>query len=296
MAKLGDAISRVVADHLLEFIGTGGGDLVPAFSNPVPAHVICEVIGLPVSDAPDLVALVLATGGLLDGVTDADGMAVAAEAALTLAAYSQRRLDMARELPPPTRAGLLAVLVEAIESGWVGADEVRDMLVVLISAGSETTSSLISTTVEVLGRERQLQDRLRENPAEIPDAIEAVLRDDGPFQFHYRWTPADVTLGSVHIPAGSRVLLFWAAANRPAPDTGGGPAGSVETKGPPPHFAFGRGLHFCIGAHLARLEARIAIEGLLRLTSSISLVADDPPTRRPSIFLRRHDRLPLLVR
>jgi len=89
---------------------------------------------------------------------------------------------------------------------------------------------------------------------------------------------------------------MWAAANRPVPSAselaGPSEAGPRRT---PPHFAFGRGIHFCIGAPVARLEARVALEQLLARTRSISLDPDHPPTRRPSIFIRRHATLPVVV-
>ena len=140
-----------------------------------------------------------------------------------------------------------------------------------------------------------MQDELRREPERIPAALEAVLRDDGPFQFHYRWSTTDVDLGGTRIPANSRVLLMWAAANRPSPaDAASLPSEPSETTGAA-HLAFGRGLHFCIGAPLARLEARIAIERLLANTSSIRLDPDLPPERARSIFLRRHESLRLIV-
>ena len=153
------------------------------------------------------------------------------------------------------------------------------MLVVLVSAGSETTASLIATTIATLAQDPELQQHLRAHPEELPDALERILRADGPFQFHYRYVPADTELGGVHIPAQSRVLLMWAAANRPAP---GDPALPVidDERGPAPHFAFGRGLHFCIGAPVARLEARLAIERLLAATDHFELDPELP--RRPT--------------
>jgi cytochrome P450 len=190
---------------------------------------------------------------------------------------------------------LLGVFSSQIESGEVSAGEVVDMLVVLVSAGSETTASLIATTIATLAQDPELQQRLRAHPEELPAALERILRADGPFQFHYRYVPADTELGGVHIPAQSRVLLMWAAANRPAP---GDPALPVidDERGPAPHFAFGRGLHFCIGAPVARLEARLAIERLLAATDHFELDPDRPAVRRPSIFIRRHAALPLRVR
>ena len=165
----------------------------------------------------------------------------------------------------------------------------------LINAGTETTSSLLATTVRALAERPDLQARLRSDPDRIPEAIETLLRADGPFQFHYRWTPSDTTLGDTHIPARSRVLLMWAAANRPSTDTPVGEPAEPEAAGRAPHFAFGRGIHFCIGAHLARLEAHIALKQLLANTTSFTLHPKNPPIRRPSIFLRRHISLPVVM-
>ena len=162
----------------------------------------------------------------------------------------------------------------------------------LIAAGTETTSSLIATTIEMLARDEALQDSLRRQPDLIPETLEDILRSNGPFQFHYRYTRVDAVLGGTTIPANSRVLLMWAAANRPdhaepvSPVVEGG--GSRRA----PHYAFGRGLHFCIGAPLARLEAKVVIEQILRRTSRITL-DEQGPMRRPSISLRRHVVLPV---
>jgi cytochrome P450 len=99
----------------------------------------------------------------------------------------------------------------------------------------------------------------------------------------------------VAIPAHSRLLLMWAAANRPAPGAADD-SGELDLEARPlPHFAFGRGLHFCIGAPVARMETRLALERLLAATSSIELDPAAAPTRRPSIFIRRHATLPVVV-
>jgi cytochrome P450 len=155
----------------------------------------------------------------------------------------------------------------------------------------------LSTALETLACDRALQARLRAEPELIPGVIEEILRSDGPFQFHYRYTPADTSLGGVDIPAKSRVMLMWAAANRPTP---GAPAPELlspdATAGrTAPHYAFGRGLHFCIGAPVARLEARLALVGVLAATTNFELDPAHPPTRRPSIFIRRHATLSLVV-
>jgi cytochrome P450 len=295
VSALEPAVIRIVTEHLDVMLESGHADFVAAFGDLVPARTICEVVGLPSADAPQIVTSVSGVGALLDGVTHGDGMGDAVHAAMDLIVYVQRELDAALGRPAEERSGLLAVFAEGIESGTVHADEARDMLLVLVSAGSETTASLLATAVETLARDPELQEQLRSDPARLPGAIEDILRTNGPFQFHYRATPHDTMLGGTTIPANSRVLLMWAAANRPSSDGLDDVPDTSEDRGPAPHFAFGKGLHFCIGAPVARLEARIALEQLLTRTASITLDTERPPTRRPSIFIRRHASLPIII-
>jgi cytochrome P450 len=286
VARLEPQIAALVDELLGGLTVDGTHDAVAELTDPLPARTIAAVIGIPQGEAGEIVRLVAATGALLDGVTEAEGVDDAGRAALQLTALAERHVEAALAVPPADRQGLLAVLAAAIDDRTVSRDEARDIVVQLLGAGTETTASHLATVVERLARDGELQDRLRADPAAIPNLLEATLRDDGPFQFHYRWSTVDLTLGGVEIPAGSRVMLMWAAANRPAPD-GSGPDDAAH------HLAFGRGLHFCIGAPLARLETRIAVERLLARTSSFTLVPDDPPVRRPGILIRRHRHLPV---
>jgi cytochrome P450 family 144 len=295
ISDLEPVLVRIVEEQLTPLLAEGNGDFVTGFGDPVPARAICEVIGLPPSDAGLLVSLVAGIGLLLDGVTDLDGIGQASASALDLLVYAQGQVDAALQRPSESRVGLLAVLADGIDTGQLSPDEAVNLLVLLINAGTETTSSLIATAVKTLASKTDLQEHLRANPDYIPDAIEDFLREDGPFQFHYRWTTTDTILGAHPIPAHSRVLLMWAAANRPSPDEPIEMPTEPDSNGLSPHFAFGRGLHFCLGAHLARLEGRIVIEQLLDRTYSFTLDPDRPPTLRPSIFLRRYTSLPLIM-
>ena len=289
VVQLEPALRRVVDEQLAPLLAAGAGDAVTSVADPVPALALCYLLGLPPDDASRLIPIVTAMSPLLDGVTDPEGMSLAVAATLGLYEYAETRLVSARSRGPAERSGLIGVLADGIDSGTLTADEARAILLQLFTAGTETTSSLIASALERLARRPDLQGGLRRRPEETPGALEDVLREDGPFQFHYRWTTTDTTLGDVHIPANSRVLLMWAAANRLSPRAP--EHEDLEAAGAGTHYAFGRGLHFCIGAPLARLETRVAVERLLARTARLSPDPDRPPTRRPSIFLRRHASL-----
>lgn len=298
LAALEPTVSEIVAEQFAPLLTRHGGDFVAAFSEVVPARTICTIIGIPDVEAPRVIELVAGTGALLDGTTDPDGMNTAMGYAGQLYSFVSDHLTTALALAPDQRTGLFAVLGKGITNGIFSQNDVCSVLLTLVSAGSDTTASLLATTTERLARNPELQDHLRNHPDEIPDAIEAILRDDGPFQFHYRYAPHDTVIGDVAIPAHSRVMVMWAAANLPDPalDPDPDPATEVDTGArQQPHFAFGRGIHFCIGALVARMEARLGIEHLLATTSSITLDPDHPPTRRPSIFMRRHRSLHIEV-
>ncbi len=285
VADLEPTVRALTIERLQPLIDAGHGDAVTQLADPIPAAMICELLGLPSSDADRLVPHVLGVGELLDGLADDDGMARAGLAALELATYATATLDDQRSRPPSERSALVNAMLDGIDTGEITTDEATGMLMQLFTAGMETTQSLTATTIDLLARDPERQAALRGNPASIPAALEDVLRVDGPFQFHYRWTPHRTQLGDTEIPAQSRVLLLWSAANQSTDPDAGARTG--------PHFAFGRGIHFCIGAALARLESRVMIEVLLAHTTSFRLDPHRSPARRPSIMLRRHAALPL---
>ena len=293
VARLETEVAAIVDELQADLIANGSGDYVAQVADLVPMRVISLVIGLPATDAPRLVQLVLDVDQISAGVSDEAGMARAAASAMEQATYLAEHLQrVLAEIPaagtvtavPDTMLELLAMAVRRDEVTFA---EAVGVLVQMLGAGSETTTSLIGTSARMLAADPVLQQRLRDEPDAVPTFLEEVLRLDGPFRFHYRSVPRPAELGGVHLPAGSRLLLMWGAANLderayPEPDR-------LDLARPTPksHLAFGRGLHFCIGAPLARLEARIAITKLLAATSRFEIDNERPPQLHPDIFMRR---------
>jgi cytochrome P450 len=298
VGRLEGDVTAMVDDLLVDLLAAGRGDVVAALADPLPMRTIARVIGLPPGDAARLLTLVLDTGEILAGVVDQDAMQRAAASAMETGVYLAEHLAAAvaaragRDAPPDTLNDLLAI---EIANGAMTFEEAAGILVQIVSAGSETTTSLIGQAVLVLAGDVALQDRLRADPAAVAPFLEEVLRTDGPFRFHYRTTRHASELGGVAIPAGARLLLMWAAANLDGEAYAAPEHLDVDRPLAKGHLAFGRGIHFCIGAPLARLEARIAVQRLLAATTSIALDPAVPPRRYPNIFLRRLAQLGVTV-
>ena len=167
------------------------------------------------------------------------------------------------------------------------------IVIVLVGAAGESTSSLVGSAIRILAQDRSLQQRLRENPALIESYVEEIVRLESPFKGHYRVVQKETQLDGVAIPEGAHVFLLWAAANRdPAvfknPDTL-----DIDRADISEHLGFGYGIHFCIGARLARMEARVILEELLNQTKFFRLDDTIPVAHVPSIFVRRLDQLHL---
>ncbi|QZT65683.1 cytochrome P450 [Mycolicibacterium austroafricanum] len=265
-------------------------DWMAAVADRLPMMVVCDLMGVPAEDADRIGAWAYASTQILDGRLNDQTLAAAGTAALELAGYIADRLA---QPAGGSRDNLLSDLANACATGQLEVLTAQVMLVTLFSAAGESTAALIGSATQIMAGRSDIQCRLRADPSLIPTFLEEVLRFEPPFRGHYRHVVRDCELAGQHLAAGSRLLLLWGAANRDpcrfdAPDEF--QLGRPNAKG---HMAFGKGAHFCVGAALARLEARIVIDHLLRHTSWVDSAG--PGRWLPSLLVRRLDQLSLTM-
>ena len=256
----------------------------------LPMTLVARVIGLPDDDVEHLIALGYESAGLLGGLLAIEGMGPLAEAAAALNEYLLAQLEKALADPHDDLLGAYAAQVHA---GEMTTDDVVGALVILVGAGGESTAGLIGNAARMLAERPDLQDRLRAEPELVTRFLEEVLRLESPFKGHYRHVSHDTELGGVPLAGGDHLLLLWSAANRDPLEHEDADDVRLDRRIATYHLAFGRGLHFCLGAPLARMEARCAIETLLARTTSFRLDPEQPPAWQQSVFIRRHAELHL---
>lgn len=273
-----EAIVRELAD---EAQAKGTFDLIHDVAEPLPAIVIAELLGVPAEDHRQFRQW---SSTMINGFgsPSAEARATGAEAARQVFDYLADIIAARRRAPR-----------EDLISAMIAAQEERDALTdaellatgnLLLLAGHETTTNLIGNGTLALLREPDQWKRLCQEPALLPTAIEELLRYDGPVQATVRVALEDVAIDDQVIPEGSLVLVSIGAANHD-PDTFEDPDQLDLARVPNPHLAFGFGTHFCLGAPLARLEARLAFDALTKRFPGLSL-ADDRPVYRTNPVLR----------
>ncbi len=281
---------RAVARRLLEeMCRKPEADLVSEFSGPLPTIVIAELLGIPAEDQ----AWFKEKSNAVAQFDPANARAVhpshAMGAGAELAAYLGERFEERRHEP---RDDLLSALLAAeIDEERLSQEELLGFAFLLLVAGNETTTNLISNATILLDRHREVRAKLSADPGLLPRAMEEFLRFDPPVQGLARTTTRPVSLHGVDIPEGKKVLLLFAAANRDERKFSD-PERFDVTRDPNPHLSFGFGAHFCLGANLARLEARVAFEELLPAIPDYRLL-DQEVERLCSGPIRGVVRLPI---
>ncbi|SEQ74122.1 hypothetical protein SAMN04488583_3388 [Mycobacterium sp. 88mf] len=282
-----------IADLTAELLAGASGKLewMSALADRLPMLVVAQLLGLPAADVDRLVAWAYASTQLLDGLVDSEQLTASGIAAVELGGYLTEQFGAASANP---RDNLLGDLAAYCAAERVSPEVAVMMLIQLVGAGAESTASLIGSAVLILSRRPEIAERLRHNPAETTPFLEEVLRFESPFRGHYRHVLADAELAGVALPADSHLLLLWGAANRDETVFDAPNEFRLERPNIKSHVAFGKGGHFCLGAALARLEARIVISALLSATSTIRPAGD--AEWQPSLLVRRLRQLPLSLR
>jgi cytochrome P450 len=285
VSRLRPRIEQITAQLLDDIADAGTVDLLDSFAFPLPITVICELLGVP--------------GTEQDSFREWSNTIVSAapperiqEVSTAMAAYLAALVAAKREEPTED---LLSDLVHASDEGdRLSETELISMAFLLLVAGHETTVNLIGNGVLALLRHPDQLAALRADPALLPGAVEELLRYEGPVNIAtLRFTTEPVRVGDVEIPAGAFVMVSLLSANRDGERFAD--ADRLDINRPAGgHLAFGHGIHYCVGAPLARLEGEIALGALLRRFPGLSLAAAPAALRwRDSTLMRGLDSLPV---
>ncbi len=297
IAELERPLHVWVNEALQPLLADGGGDVI-TLAEKIPALVVARLLGLPESDVDYFQTWAMMGGDMLAGEVTLQGLQFLAEESERMSNYLGKHLDAANgqiasiTTIDNTSDSIMVILADGIRKGKINRAQALGIATVLFGAGGESTAALISSCLLWLAHDPEMADQLRQSPDLIPCFVEEIVRLDPPFKFHYRVVRRDCELGGYQLRKENRLLLLWASANRDSNQFEHPDQLLLHRKHPKSHMGFGRGPHFCIGAVLARLEAKVVLQELLASTRSITL-GNATPEYAPSIFVRRLTRLKL---
>lgn len=295
VAALEPSIRRIANELIDDLRGRTDADFVKVFGDPLPIRVIGEILGVPPRDTATVQELsdsfrMLEAGTI--GLLPVDEQVRIAERFVEFQRYVAAMITDRRAHPCDD---LVSVICQArLDDGrLLDLDELVSTVIHLLFAGQETTTRLLAGCVHLLLRERRLWDELVADPTLAAAAVEEGLRLDPPVTYHLRRARVPVTIDGVTIPAGGAVHLVFASANRdeaafPEPD-----AFDLHRPNASRHLGFGRGIHFCVGAPVGRMEGRIGLQVLAARLPTLALVEPGEPLREPHVMLSGIASLPV---
>jgi cytochrome P450 len=288
MRTLEDDIRALSASTVATAMRENNFDFMATIGNVVPITVVAKLIGFRDIEPMQLLEAAFDSTTMVGGTMSLDEL----NALVTRTGIIQAWItDQVMNVSDADDDGILLAVRRALDAGILQIGEVTTILHTLLSAGGESTTSLLGNAVRMLAENPALQQQLRAQPELVDVFVEESLRLESPFRQMLRSVPRDTTLGGVDIPADSTVLLLFAAGNRD-PAQFNHPDQVDLTRGSPKrHLAFGHGIHFCVGAALARIEARAVLQAVLGQTRDFSLEPDRHPQWVDSLLVRRHQQL-----
>ena len=296
MARRMDSLEPEVAslaDRCIDSaLGDGTVDFMATIGNVIPITMITQLIGFRDHDLESLLGAAFDSTALVGGRLTLDQLTALLVKSADTHVWITEQL---RTHGAASDDDLLGTIARGVHDGALTEGDGVIILQNLLSAGGESTTSLLGNSVRILAERPDLQQELRDNPELIPNFVEDALRVESPFRFLARHTDQNTSLGGVDIPADTTVLLFWGAANRDATEFDDPDDVRLDRRVPRHHLAFGRGIHHCVGAPLARLEARVVLTKVLERTSNIRLDPAQAPEWFDSLQVRRHARLPIIL-
>jgi cytochrome P450 len=278
---------RQTANELVDhFVDDHTVDLVSQFAAPLSLAVFLDTLGIPRADAATIRRWSDDAAAPLGETLTREQEVRCAESELKAQQYFAARLDERRREP---RDDFLTDLAKARigRKGPLDNQEIFYLLLQLLVAGHETSASLISSAMLLLVRHPRQMAAVRTQPGLIPNFIEESLRLESPIKAFFRVAKSDTQLGGVRIPAGSRLAVLFASANRDENHFPNSECFDIYRENASDHFALGLGIHYCLGASLARTEARIAFEVLLSRFKDIRLGSGNDFTHTASFIFRR---------
>jgi len=294
VANLEPRIQELSSQLLESAMARGEMDVAADFSVPLPMAVIAEMLGIPIADRPRFtkwndailrMSYTVTAGAALEDVVNDFRSATAEMNEYLTGVLAERRVS--------PRDDLLTRLVHAeLDGERLTQQEILGFFQLLLLAGSETTTNLVNNAILCFTEHPDQLARLRAAPELLPSAIEEVLRYRAPLQWMYRVPTRPVEMSGQTIPAGKVVLAIIGSANRD-PKQFPDPNRFDIARNPNPHIAFGHGIHFCLGAALARLEGRVALGEFLKRMANFELATKEPWEPRKGLHVHGPVRLPI---
>jgi cytochrome P450 len=288
LAPLESVVRDMARELLAPHLGTGRMDIIGDFAAKLPMAIICKFLGFPRADEDRLRALTDQVVHRDEGVFEMPDEGMQA----TIKLFEYFNADIGERAKAATsRDDIITSLLAARDAGKIGHEDVLGYIYILSIAGNETTTKLIGNICYQLHRHPDQMAMLLGDMSLLPSAIEETMRYDGPTQMMARTTTRDVELHGKTIPKGAKVALLFTSANRDERKFPNGESFDLK-RDPRDHLGFGGGLHACLGAALARMEARVAMEEILAAIGKFE-VDETRLERMHSPNVRGFTRVPL---